>query len=424
MATLNLSDSLSLSDKLTIGGHYQQPSDSLSLSDSIKIGLGLVITDSESANWADVGGFTGPRDSQDLTLTAVQVLTAKARDSQDLTLTASKILTANARLSQDVLLVIYPTLALGHLCTDSESANWNDSVAIVLQPAVVLSDSESANWADALAIRTQIAIRRRTSIMSGFLFTGGGGSGGGGGGTQDILDWCLMSYPDRLNFHLKGNAESKYFWKDADGMKFWWIKGSTGNPWDIRLYDSTYLYWWITENGDQNAFTNDQAYKRYETTHGYPTAQGVPLTPRFFTLPTTNQTISTITTLAPNPVQRTINCGADNQSPIEIGDIQGVLTGPTTIDWGGSVGLQTTIIINYYYSGNSGVYQNRERYFLVKYWGQVQWDHATLQSGTYNIVQTSTFINKLSGGAPTPDFPCYTQSWWLGGTPGSGGNVP
>ena len=113
-----------------------------------------------------------------------------------------------------------------------------------------------------------------------------------------------------------------------------------------------------------------------------------------------------------NPYIKTTNCGVDNQPIAYLGNVKVVTSGglamPSGIaTWGGDVGVQPTVEVDYYYSGNvSGVYVNRERFYFVKGWGWVSWDHATLQTGVYVVDQGSTNNLKVSGGAPTPNFAC------------------
>ena len=228
-------------------------------------------------------------------------------------------------------------------------------------------------------------------------------------GYEDMLDWVLPDSTTRAANYFVGNAERKYSFLDGNSTPgtFWWVKDVTGHPWDIQLYDNYYLYLWITENGDQGAFTNPQAYKRFTISRNNPTDQGLIFAPRYF------NPGSVITYLSPGPnyIKRTLNCEADNQALINIGDVKTTTTGPTNVAWGGSIGTQPTIVVSYYYSGNAGVYGDLEQYSLVKNFGQVQWQHFTWNGSMYVLQQTSTFINKVAGSTSIV-FPCAVGASW------------
>lgn len=223
-------------------------------------------------------------------------------------------------------------------------------------------------------------------------------------GQEDMLDW--MTFTDAANTHFFNSSNPIYTY--LSGNKLWWLKGAGGHPWDLQLFDSTYVYLWITENGDENAWSNPTAYKRYDINDGNPTPQGVPMCPRFFTPGTT----ITIDTPAPTIIHRTLACESDGEAPFSIGNIRMVTTGPTSMAWGGDVGTQQTILVTYYYGSSFG---SRERFFLVKNVGLVQWDVAAgTFGGSYTVSQTSQYITRTSGGSPVPYFPCQTgASWWI-----------
>ncbi len=236
---------------------------------------------------------------------------------------------------------------------------------------------------------------------------------------EDMLNWSIMGDPLRKTSYLSGSAENRHFYMDADGQKDWTIKGNSGNPWDIRLYDpgpTGFIKYWITENGDETgAYTNPKAYKRYLTP--------VPLMPRFFV----PGTVVTTITPGPNTIHRTINCDLDGEAPINIGQIKGVLSGPTTIDFGGQIGAQPTLQLQYHYGfqSGSGLYNSRETYSYVKGYGVVEWDLDKLVNGVYVRNLTKPDPNLSLGTIPSPVWPCGTSApGWVGGTPGAGGNVP
>jgi hypothetical protein len=60
-----------------------------------------------------------------------------------------------------------------------------------------------------------------------------------------MLDWMTLDSDLRSTYHLEGTSNPLY--TSVEAGKFYWVKGGLGYPWDIQLYDSNYIYLWITE---------------------------------------------------------------------------------------------------------------------------------------------------------------------------------
>lgn len=253
-------------------------------------------------------------------------------------------------------------------------------------------------------------------------------TGGGGSSTvEDMLDWVMLSYPLRTTNHMTGTSSSggatySANWLDADGQKWWLIKNTAGNPWDINTYDSTYIYHYITENADLNDpggpgvshWGVASAFKRHANASRV--TQPVPVMPRFFDI---SGSPVTITTNGPNYIVRTLACETDNEALINLGTLVETTQYAGIQSFGGTVGSQPTIQ-NLHTYGNQ-----REVFSYCKGYGLVQWQHQNLISGTWVTDQTTTHNTLVNGGCPTPNFPCYSSigSNWVGGVPGAGGNV-
>jgi hypothetical protein len=59
------------------------------------------------------------------------------------------------------------------------------------------------------------------------------------------------------NYHMEGITDglpSAYVYTiwDKNESKIYYVKNPQGNPWDINLYDSNYIYQWVTELGTWN----------------------------------------------------------------------------------------------------------------------------------------------------------------------------
>jgi hypothetical protein len=236
------------------------------------------------------------------------------------------------------------------------------------------------------------------------------GGGGGGSPTVDVLNWIAIPFADRTTRHLVGTGVYAANWMDADGQKLWLIKNSAGNPWDIYTFDSSFVYHWITENADEGTWSSANAWKRFLTP--------VPVMPRFFN--TSGPPVTTITN-GSNPIQRTTACGTDGEPLINIGNMNEVLSYTASVVIGGDVGTQPALILTHSYG------HQREQFYYCQGFGLVKWTHANLSGGVYVVDQTTLHNTWASGACPTPNFPCYATVLaagnWIGGAPGSGGNV-
>jgi hypothetical protein len=73
----------------------------------------------------------------------------------------------------------------------------------------------------------------------------------------DVLSVMMMDPGLASGYHMEGltnNLPSSYMytiWDEADA-KVYYVKNPQGNPWDINLYDSNYIYQWVTEVDDWN----------------------------------------------------------------------------------------------------------------------------------------------------------------------------
>ncbi len=76
-----------------------------------------------------------------------------------------------------------------------------------------------------------------------------------GHGYWDILSIMMMDPGLASGYHMEGvtnDLPSSYvytIWDQSD-TKLYYVKNPQGNPWDINLYDSNYIYQWVTELDD------------------------------------------------------------------------------------------------------------------------------------------------------------------------------
>src|SRR5947209_9232127 len=103
-------------------------------------------------------------------------------------------------------------------------------------------------------------------------------------GTYDMLDWMTLDSDLRATYHMEGTSNPLY--TNMISGKFYWIKGGLGYPWDIQLYDSKYIYLWITEL----SWTVPQSYKKFTNN------TNLPLVPRCATAGLPGSTIKVANT--------------------------------------------------------------------------------------------------------------------------------
>jgi len=78
-----------------------------------------------------------------------------------------------------------------------------------------------------------------------------------GHGYWDVLSVMMMDPGLASSYHMEGitnGLPSSYVYTiwDQSQTKVYYVKNPQGNPWDINLYDSNYIYQWVTELGDWN----------------------------------------------------------------------------------------------------------------------------------------------------------------------------
>src|SRR3984885_13378608 len=73
-----------------------------------------------------------------------------------------------------------------------------------------------------------------------------------GRGLVDMLSVMMMDPGLAANYHMEGitnGLPSSYIYTmwDPGQSKVYYVKNPQGNPWDVNLYDSNYIYQWVTE---------------------------------------------------------------------------------------------------------------------------------------------------------------------------------
>jgi hypothetical protein len=73
----------------------------------------------------------------------------------------------------------------------------------------------------------------------------------------DVLSVMMMDPSLASGYHMEGitnGLPSAYIYTiwDQSDTKVYYVKNPQGNPWDINLYDSNYIYQWVTELAEWN----------------------------------------------------------------------------------------------------------------------------------------------------------------------------
>ena len=214
-------------------------------------------------------------------------------------------------------------------------------------------------------------------------------------GTYDMLDWMTLDSDLRATYHLEGASNPLYTVMQSD--KFYWVKGGLGYPWDIQLYDSKYIYLWITEL----SWTVPQSYKKFTDN------TNLPLVPRCATAGSPGSAIK----VANTRYDLHTNCSQSCSVTLGLQNALNEVWGPYSYSFGGSLPANLkTLVISYRYNCNAN-YANcgdKEEYYLTQRYGLVQWIHYIRIPATGKNVQLQKSVfNKLVVGVTTPYFPCF-----------------
>ncbi len=226
----------------------------------------------------------------------------------------------------------------------------------------------------------------------------------------DMLSWMLMSPNLAAASHLAGTkmdgiTPSNHIYTQLDVDHFYWVKGDSGYPWDIEIFDANYIYHSTTEYSWETA----SAGKRFEsldTTIGF---KGVPFAKRYMYIG--DSVFSSDTRLAIYTA-----CGVATYT--DIGTVKTTLTGPYIETIGGlganlPVNLKT-IHLEYEWSLDASYNHKagsvKETYTFAQPYGLVHWQTQTWDtvSGAYGSPTNATNLDILllgTSGLPAYD-PC------------------
>jgi hypothetical protein len=219
-------------------------------------------------------------------------------------------------------------------------------------------------------------------------------------GYFNMLDW--MNLNTGATQHLTGTSNPQYTVIPANNI-FWHIKGDhsgQGYPWDVSYYDANYIYGWITEN----VWNDPTTFKAQDS------KTNKPWTPICVPQGSPGQKLSSITIPSANTGYHFYNpgCVKDSQQHY-LGNTVNQVWNYGNLNVGGNVGTHPDLQLSYRYTCDSS-YNNckyKEVYDFMQTYGLVRWTYYILQAdGTYQQQNQTIFNDLVSGGAPTPYFPC------------------
>lgn len=213
-------------------------------------------------------------------------------------------------------------------------------------------------------------------------------------GTEDMVAWML---PSDMGQHLQGSNLKLY--ASAVPGKMYFVKSKNGFPLDEKLVYGNYIRDYITENGQQDGWTNPKNVKQYV---GY----GVKLAPRCIPIGSPGQRLASVKNdKSTTEFVSKVNCTVVSRH--NAGYVIGQVWNQGWVDFGGSVGNADTRVLTYRW-GCDSTYSNcstREELWLARGFGWVEWKNYKLQNGVYVLIN-DTKADEVMPGNVAPNQPC------------------
>jgi hypothetical protein len=209
-------------------------------------------------------------------------------------------------------------------------------------------------------------------------------------GKADVLKYFVMAKDKRADNFMSGTKNPIYTEvfpnQDFAATGYWfWLKSKTGNGFDIKAFDQSYVYMRSTEL----VWTDKTTFKRF--VHDLPISvrcvpEGKP-GPEIEVRDTSYKYYS--------------SCKADKQS--QLGTAVITLSAPKLMDTGGNIGQVWTRVLHYRYNCDQNFQQcaDQEQFYLANGYGEWQWKH--YKNGA---LVNSTLINNEKPGNTNATLPC------------------
>jgi len=185
--------------------------------------------------------------------------------------------------------------------------------------------------------------------------------------TYDMLSWMTMRSDLSSTHHMAGTANPLYTNKQSD--RFYWTKTAAGFPWDIQLFDSKYVYLWVTELDWQNP-------RSFKAFHSAKSGKfNLPLVPRYATAGYPGSSVKI------SDSSYEIHSDCDKFTTKNLAHVINEVWGPYKESLGGQLPNNLeTLVISYRYScdANYSNCANKEEFHVAKPYGLVRWQHQSL----------------------------------------------
>jgi hypothetical protein len=214
-----------------------------------------------------------------------------------------------------------------------------------------------------------------------------------------MLNYFVMGYPARVDLSMgPGNANPVYSSivpdygsnRYAASGYFVWTKSLSGYPWDIKTYDSNFIYDRSTELG----WNDPTSFKRFNV--------DLPMSQRCVRVGQPGVPLKT-------PASNTLYQSYAQCSPFLTQPLGNVINSVSAPTWAnvGNVGRTKTRLFTYKYScdQNYANCQFMEVYSLGLGVGLFDWKYFVNKSGAL-VLQQESIINQEQGGQTTPALPC------------------
>ena len=220
--------------------------------------------------------------------------------------------------------------------------------------------------------------------------------------TEDMMNYFVMAYPDRVDQNMgPGNANPIYSSISPDygnntyaaSGYFVWTKSLSGYPWDIKTFDSNYVYDRATELG----WSDPTSFKRFN--------QDLPMSQRCVG---SDRAGATLRIPAANTQYQSFSqCRPFQTQPL--GYVLNSISAPAWVNVG-NVGMTRTRYFTYKYScdQNYANCQFKEVYSLGRGIGLFDWKYYVNKQGSF-VLQQESVINQKQGGQTTPALPCTSS---------------
>jgi hypothetical protein len=209
-------------------------------------------------------------------------------------------------------------------------------------------------------------------------------------GQADVMKYFVLAENYRANQFMNGTPNPLYTIvfpnEDFANWGYWfWLKSSTANGFDVKVFDKDRVYMRSTEL----VWTNNTTFKRF--------VSDLPIAVRCVTEGEPGPDIRVRDT----NYQYYSSCKPYKES--QLGTSINSLDAPMLMQTGGNIGQLWTRVLHYRYNCNQDFQQcaDEEQFYLANGYGEWQWKH--YHNGA---LVNSTLINNMEPGSTDATLPC------------------